>query len=153
MQKVLSMHRIRCWLLAFGFVWMALWALAGSLLGYRLQEDLLAGGTPWLESLTRELLRSTHAHMNAMSMVCMIVGLACPMLARAVPFSWIKGTAAALPACIVLFGLGLTLEAMDPPRPGHLSLGALLAAFGGSVFIGVTLFLGAAFVRAAQRQP
>lgn len=147
------MHQMRCRLVAFGFAWMALWALMGSLLGYRLQEELTLDASPWLTSLTRELLRSTHAHMNAMSMVCMILGLALPLLARSVAPQWLARAAALLPLSVITFGAGLLWEALVPPTRGAPSPGGLVAALGGSCFILVTLFFGVAFWRAARHTP
>lgn len=131
-------------LIAFGFIWMALWAMGGSLLGMRIQRELVAGQEAWLNSVQRDLFRSAHAHMNALSLLCIVTGLCIPVLARVMTrrvFTW---TLAALPLSIVVFGLGLTLEALAPPTKGNFSAASLLTGTGGSVLIGVLMVFGAA---------
>ena len=149
-ESVPDMHLIRCRLVAFGFVWIALWALMGSLMGYRLQEEIVAGGSPWLTSLTRDLLRSTHAHMNSMALLCIITGVALPLVARTLSARALALAASALPASIVVFGAGMLWEALSPPGPGAPAAGGSLAALGGSVFILVTIFFGIAAWRAGR---
>lgn len=131
-------------LIAFGFIWMALWAMGGSLLGMRIQMELVAGQESWLNSLQRDLFRSAHAHMNALSLLCIVTGLCIPVLARVMSRRVFKWTLFALPLSIVVFGLGLTLEALAPAAEGRFSAAALLTGTGGSVLIAVLMVFGGA---------
>lgn len=143
------MDNLRYRLIGFGFTWMALWALIGSLMGYRLQEELVAGQHIWLDSLQRNLLRSTHAHMNSMAMVSIASGLAMPLLRRTLSVRKLAALSIALPLSIIVFGCGMVLETLWPPAAGNPSSGGIVTALGGSVFIIVMLALGVAALRAA----
>jgi hypothetical protein len=139
-----SSARWRLRLMGFGFIWMAVWAMAGSLLGMRIQREILAGQESWLNSVQRDLLRSAHAHMNSLSILCIVTGLCVPVLARTVPPRVLKFTLPALPLSVIAFGVGLTLEAMTPPSKGSISVGAFITGTGGSVLIAVLMVFGAA---------
>lgn len=134
--------QLRMRLIGFGLIWMAIWAIFGSLLAFRIQQEMVSGQDSWLLSIERELLRSAHSHMNAMGMLCALIGLALPLFERILSRLWIRRLTIILPLSIVFFGIGLLGEALYPPAPGSPPLAAAITGLGGSVFIFVLLILG-----------
>jgi hypothetical protein len=146
------MHHLRCRLIAFGFLWMALWAVFGSLLGYRLQEEIIAGQSNWVDSLERSLMRSAHAHMNSMALVAIVTGLVLPIVGRTLSARTLGVVSLALPGSIAVFGAGLVWEAFAPPQAGVSSMGSIVAALGGSVFIIIVFCVGVATLWSSRRR-
>jgi hypothetical protein len=147
MQSKNGVLKLRATLIGFGFLWISLWAIAGSLMGYKINEEIVAGQIEWLSSLQRTLLRSTHAHMNTMALLSICAGLAAPFLSRELGEKLTVKLGLGLIVCIVVFGSGMALEVIFPPSQGHFSNGAIVTALGGSGFILINLIFGIASVR------
>jgi hypothetical protein len=129
------MPRIARFLVASGFLWIALWAVMGSLLGARINLGIAQGDEIWLGSLQRELLRTAHAHMNTLSYGAILMGLSWVAARRCVSERALLRAAWGVLVGIPLFGLGLTLEAFWPTQRGDFAPVALLTAAGGTCVI------------------
>jgi hypothetical protein len=127
-------------LVSSGFLWIALWAVFGSLLGARLNEALRTEDAAWLASTQRELLRSAHAHMNAISYGLVLMGVTWTSARREV--SERAARLAALSALFgtFVFGIGLVGEAFAPSTREGIAVAAWVSAAGG---LGVIFAFGA----------
>jgi hypothetical protein len=126
---------------------MSLWATFGALLGARLNQALLSEDTAWLAGLQRSILRSAHAHMNAMSLALIAMGLSYVAARRRASEKTLVTTSACACGGSILFGLGLVLEAFFPPsRHVVIPWASALAAIGGVVYLLSTGLWGLIFI-------
>lgn len=93
---------------------MLFWAVIGGLLGAKINATMLAAETSWLQSLNRTLLRSAHAHMNAMGLSLVVLGLCVPAALRLCSLKTGERLSAAAVVGVVLFGVGMLCEAYVP---------------------------------------
>ena len=145
------MPRMARILICSGFLWIALWATVGSLLGARINQALLTQDTAWIASLQRELLRTAHAHMNTMSYGLILMGVTYVAARREVSEKATRMAALAALFGTVLFGAGLVGEAFSPTTSEGVSAATALSVVGG---LGVILSFGAwgvYFLRSATR--
>ena len=145
-----GVHKLRATLIGFGFLWISFWAILGSLMGYKINEEIVAGQTEWLSSVQRDLLRSTHAHMNTMAILCIATGLSLPFFCRALGLGLALRVCLALPISVVVFGCGMGLEALLPSAQGNFSEAMFVTALGGSAFILICLVLGVAALKSVS---
>lgn len=122
-------------LVSFGFLWIALWATFGSLLGARLNEALRVRDDVWIASLQRELLRTAHAHMNSLAYGLILMGVTYVAARRQVSErATLRASGAALLGTVV-FGVGLVGEAFSPSAHEGFAPFAFVSAAGGLAII------------------
>ncbi|MFZ9518887.1 MAG: hypothetical protein ACO3A4_00260 [Silvanigrellaceae bacterium] len=129
------MPKIARTLVGFGFVWMSLWATFGALMGAKLNQALLNEDSSWLGGLQRTILRSAHAHMNAMSLALVALGLSYMAARRRAKQRTVVFCSIAALAGTIVFGIGLLLEAFFPPVRGSLPWASGITAMGGVVYL------------------
>lgn len=139
-------------LIGFGFVWMTLWAIFGSLLGAKINASLLSEDTTWLGSVQRDLFRTAHAHMNSMASVMILMGL------TAISAKHFASQQVIVRICLlalfgmVFFGVGLTLEAFIPASRGVVPWPVVVSALGGIVYLLSIGFWGVLFLVGAKQK-
>jgi hypothetical protein len=146
------MNHMARFLVGSGFVWIAAWALLGSLLGARINWSLWSEDIVWLESQQRALLRTAHAHMNSMSFAVILMGLSYSAAVRFAPQKYLHLACYAALLGIPLFGSGLVLEAFFPTVRNNLSPLTLLTAAGGTLAMGAFFFWGLLFLGGVRRK-
>ena len=139
-------------LIGFGFVWMTLWAIVGSLLGAKINAAIMAGDNTWIASIERSLFRTAHAHMNSMAVVVVLLGLTFVPAQHFASRKTLVRAAAAAVVGVVVFGLGLSLEAFFPPQRGELAWPAAVSALGGIAYILSVGFWGMLFLVGARQK-
>lgn len=145
------MPRFSRFLIGFGFAWMALWAIFGSLLGARINAAILAGEDAYVQSWARTLFRTAHAHMNSMAMAVVLIGLTFVPARRLASQRTLIRAAGASVVGMVVFGCGMTLEAFFPPARGAISWAAAMSAVGGIAYILAVGAWGALFLFGTRR--
>ncbi len=139
------MQRLKFFMIGFGFFWMFLWAVIGSLLGAKLNHIYATGSNvSWLHSVEKSLIKTAHAHMNSMAMTTILMGLCLPPLAGYIPTKWIKFTIISHLLSLPLFGFGLLLEAFYPTQIGQLSILLFVKSMGAILFM-ISLALWSGF--------
>lgn len=128
-----KLNRLSRFLIGFGFFWMLFWAVIGGLLAAKINATMLAAETSWLQSLNRTLLRSAHAHMNAMGLSLVVMGLCVPAALRLCSLKTGERLAALAVVGVVLFGTGLMCEAYFPIQQGIWP--ALITVIGGFFYM------------------
>ncbi|NBO38505.1 hypothetical protein EBU99_07965 [bacterium] len=144
------MPKIARTLVGFGFLWMSSWEIFGALLGARLNKALLQEDSAWLAGLQRTLLRSAHAHMNAMSLTLIALGLSYLAARRRASQRTLNGCAWGALLGTVVFGSGLALEAFFPATRGEIPWAAAVSALGGVVHLLAVGLWGVIFLGAAR---
>lgn len=129
------MPKIARTLVGFGFLWMSLWATFGALMGAKLNSALLSEDASWLGGLQRSILRSAHAHMNAMSLALIALGLSYMAARRRASEKTLLTTALAALGGTIVFGAGMLLESFFPPVRGSIPWASALTAVGGIVYL------------------
>ena len=139
-------------LVSAGFLWMSLWAVIGSLMGAKINSSLFHADEVWLGSLQRELFRTAHSHMNTMSYAIILMGVTSgyALKIKGEKFCSRVGFAAFLG--MVLFGVGLLLEAFFPTERQNFSPIVLLTALGGTALIACFSIWGFVFLWGGIRQ-
>lgn len=139
-------------LIGFGFIWMTLWAILGSLLGAKINASLLSEDTTWLGSVQRDLFRTAHAHMNSMASVVVLLGLTAISAKRFASQKLVVKICLSALFGMVLFGIGLTLEAFIPTRRGVMAWPVVVSALGGIVYLLSIGFWGVLFLAGAKQK-
>lgn len=129
------MPRMARILVSFGFLWIALWATFGSLLGARLNDALRRRDDVWIASLQRELLRTAHAHMNSLSYGLILMGVTYVAARRQASETATLRAAWAAIVGTVLFGVGLVGEAFSASAHEGFAPMAFVSATGGLAII------------------
>jgi hypothetical protein len=93
-----------------GFIWLSLWSLFGGLIGAKLQTFDHAADKIWMSSLSRELVRSLHAHMNAFGFGLIFFGLTIPLAYKFTLNRYIPYISMSHLFSIMVFSLGLILK-------------------------------------------
>lgn len=143
------MNRLSRFLIGFGFFWMLFWAVIGGLLGAKINATMLAAETSWLQSLNRTLLRSAHAHMNAMGLSLVVMGLCVPAALRLCSLKTGQRLGGAAVVGVALFGIGMMCEAYFPIQEGIWP--ALITVVGGFFYMVALTGLSVVFLSGAQR--
>lgn len=129
------MPKIARTLIGFGFVWMSLWATFGALLGAKLNSAILSEDQTWINSLQRSVLRSAHAHMNAMSLALIALGMTYVAARRRASERTLLISSLSALGGTVVFGVGLLFESFFPAQRGETLWAPALTACGGVVYL------------------
>jgi hypothetical protein len=140
------MNHLRFLLVGFGFMYIFVGSILGSLLGAQLNRIVAASGSyDALWTWQKQLLSTAHAHLNVMSMTLILMGFSIPMLGGIVSHKWIRRCVGSVLYAVPLFCVGLFCEAFSPPAKGEVSYYTGLTALGGAVYM-VVMGVWAAFL-------
>lgn len=142
-------------MIGVGFIWFSLWSIFGSLIGSRINLIMASADQLWLQSWERTLLRTTHAHMNSMAIIIVLMGLSIKSAARFMSTKTLYITCFSAALSVPIFGAGLIFEAFNAPQLGKISSFTAITALGGSLFLFAVGTWGALFLFHSRtaRQP
>lgn len=144
------MNKFGKFLIGFGFLWLALWGLFGSLLGVQVTNVATSISTEWLSSWERVLLRTAHSHMNSMAIVIILMGVVIRPMGHK---TFVLARFAALTLLsVIVFGGGLVYEAFAFAEGPQWSVATALVGLGATGYIVGTIAFGSYFIAGALRK-
>ena len=104
------MQKIKFFFIGFGFLWIFIWSVIGSIIGVQ----LAATHQPeTLFNASKEILVSAHAHMNVMGMTMILYALILNYMFLKMSKQWFMAISACMLFGPIFFGLGLLGEAFN----------------------------------------
>lgn len=147
------MQKLKLSLIGFGFFWIFSWSVFGSILSSQIETFSSTNIDPTAYmSWQRTLLRTAHAHMNAMGITTILIGLTIPHIKGYINEKIVKKIAFVNLASVPIFGVGITLKAFYPPDNGRISLVTGVAATGGIIYIITIAIWSAVFIFSSMKK-
>lgn len=140
------MQKLRFFFIGFGFFWLFLWSILGSLIGVKLNRIALSAG-PALDQIDpwqKKLLTQAHSHMNMMGITMILIGMTLGLLRGMIANKYIKTVCFVHLFSVALFGFGLVAEAFYPSEMGHISWAVGVTTLGGCGYM-LTMMIWACF--------
>lgn len=130
------MQKIKLLFTGFGFLWLFLWSILGSLIGIKLNFIAASGvHLDQVDAWQKKLLTQAHAHMNMMGITLILIALTLNMLRGVVSDRYLKMVCFVNLVSVILFGSGLVAEAFNPSEAGHISFAMFITTFGGAGYM------------------
>jgi len=147
------MQKLRFFFIGFGFFWIFLWSILGSLIGVKMNSMATHGtAIDFTATWQQKLLTQAHAHMNMMAITLILMASTWPFLKHSFSDALLKKTSLLHFFSLILFGFGLVAEAFLPTERGHVSFAVLITTCGAAGFMLSTAAWGSFFLYMSQKK-